>query len=149
MTDTDVIDVLNDLIETCKDGEYGFSTCAEQARTPLLKTALERRSETCRDAAAALQERVVGLGGTPETGGSAIGAVHRGWVAVRATLSTFDDLAVLKECERGESAALERYRAAMKKDLPAEIRALVMEQCKGVQQNQAQIHTLRDTLIAV
>jgi uncharacterized protein (TIGR02284 family) len=149
MTDTDAIDVLNDLIETCKDGEYGFRICAEHARTPLLKTALERRAESCRTAATDLQVHAFRLGGTPETGGSAIGAVQRGWVAVRTALSTFDDLAILKECERGESAALERYRDALKNELPPALRALIAEQCKGVQQNQAQISTLRDTLTVV
>ena len=148
MADDDVIDVLNDLIETCKDGEYGFSTCAEQARTPLLKTALERRTETCRTAAIDLQARVFSLGGTPETGGSAIGAVHRGWVAVRATLSTFGDLAILDECERGESSALERYRSALENELPAALRALIEAQCEGVKQSLAQIQTLRETLTA-
>ena len=148
MTDSDVIDTLNDLIETCKDGEYGFKTCAEQASAPLLKTALERRAESCRAAAAELQTEVVSLGGSPETGGSTAGAVHRGWVAVRAKLSSFDDLAVLKECERGEDAALDSYHDALKSELPPRIRALVEAQCKGAQRNHEQIRTLRDTLSA-
>ncbi|MGZ8198608.1 MAG: DUF2383 domain-containing protein, partial [Burkholderiales bacterium] len=37
-TDTkDVIDTLNDLIETCKDGEEGFRTCAEDIKRADLK----------------------------------------------------------------------------------------------------------------
>ena len=31
MDNSEVVDVLNDLIETSKDGEYGFTTCAERA----------------------------------------------------------------------------------------------------------------------
>ena len=38
---------------------------------------------------------------------------------MRATLSTYDDKAVLEECERGEDNALARYRKALQKPLPA------------------------------
>jgi hypothetical protein len=34
MDKDDVIDVLNTLIEVSKDGEFGFTTCAEFARSP-------------------------------------------------------------------------------------------------------------------
>src|SRR5678810_541401 len=33
MTNENVIDTLNTLIETCKDGEYGFRTCAENVKS--------------------------------------------------------------------------------------------------------------------
>ena len=36
---SEVIDTLNDLIETCKDGEYGFRVSAEQAIFDLLEPA--------------------------------------------------------------------------------------------------------------
>ena len=66
-----------------------------------------------------LRAHVAQLGGKPEDGGSALAAMHRGWVAVKATLSTYDDLAVLEECERGEDAALATYRDALERTLPA------------------------------
>ena len=41
----EVISVLNDLIETCKDGEYGFRTCAEHVKSTDLKDVFLRRAE--------------------------------------------------------------------------------------------------------
>jgi uncharacterized protein (TIGR02284 family) len=140
----DVIDALNDLIETCKDGEYGFRACADQAKRPDLKSVLMQRADDCRGGAQELAEQVRGLGGKPEEGGSAMGAVERGWVAVRTTLSTYDDLAVLEECERGEDNALARYRKALKKPLPAGVKLIVERQMQGVQRNHDQIKMLRD-----
>lgn len=140
----DVIDALNGLIETCKDGEYGFKACADQARRPDLKSLFMQRADDCRGAAQELSEQVLGLGGKPETGGSAMGAIERGWVAVRAMLSTYDDKAVLEECERGEDNALARYRKALKKPLPAGIKLIVERQLQGVQRNHDQIKMLRD-----
>ena len=140
----DVIDALNDLIETCKDGEYGFKACADQAKRPDLKSVLMQRADDCRGAAQQLAEQVRALGGEAEEGGSAMGAVERGWVAVRTTLSTYDDLAVLEECERGEDNALARYRKALKKPLPAGVKLIVERQFQGVQRNHDQIKMLRD-----
>ena len=140
----DVIDALNDLIETCKDGEYGFKACADQAKRPDLKSVLMQRADDCRGAAQELTEQVRGLGGKPEEGGSAMGALERGWVAVRTTLSTYDDLAVLEECERGEDNALARYRKALKKPLPAGVKLIVERQMQGVQRNHDQIKMLRN-----
>jgi len=97
-----VASILNDLIETSKDGEKGFNTAADDTKNPELKTTFRRRAQDCARSAADLQGLVARLGGKPETGGSVAGAVHRGWVNVKAAVSTRDDLAILEECERGE-----------------------------------------------
>ena len=51
MDRNDVVETLNKLIETCKDGEYGFKTCAEHARSGELKEFLARRARECDSAA--------------------------------------------------------------------------------------------------
>ena len=84
------------------------------------------------------------LGGDVTDHGSAAGALHRGWVSVKSTLSTYDDKAVLEECERGEDNALARYRKALKKPLPAGVKLIVERQMQGVQRNHDQIKMLRD-----
>jgi uncharacterized protein (TIGR02284 family) len=143
-SDRDVIGCLNDLIETCKDGEYGFRASAEQAKSESLRQALNARAVECQHAADQLQRHVVDLGGKPEASGSAAGAMHRGWVAVRAKLSTYDDLAVLEEVERGEDVALKSYREALDHELPQPVRALVESQYEGVKRNHDQMRRMRD-----
>jgi uncharacterized protein (TIGR02284 family) len=104
-----------------------------------------RRAEDCRAAAGELQTLVVEYGGKPDSGGSATGALHRGWVAVRGSLAGYSDQAMLEECERGEDAALARYRAALREDgLPEAVRAVIARQQLGVQANHDQIKRLRD-----
>jgi hypothetical protein len=65
MTDLnkEAISVLNDLIETCKDGQEGFKTCAEDIKHPELKTLFVQRSADCATAAAELQSTVRSMGG--------------------------------------------------------------------------------------
>lgn len=140
----DVLDVLNNLIECCRDGEYGFRECAEQAQRQDLKTLFNLRAQDCSRGAQELQELVRDCGGTPEDSGSMLGSVHRGWVSMKASLSTYDDKAVLEEAERGEDNALARYRKALQKNLPQQVRDVVQRQCDGVQRNHDQVKMLRD-----
>lgn len=148
MTQNDIVDTLNDLIETSKDGEYGFRTSAEYLKAADIKELFERRAAECGQAAAELQTLVRQSGGKPEDSGSAAGAVHRGWVAVKGTLAGYSDKAILEETERGEDTALESYRKAMEKALPPDVRAVVERQYEGVKRNHAQVRHLRNMLRA-
>lgn len=148
MKDSRTINTLNNLIETCKDGEYGFKASADHAVDPQIKSLFATRAEDCRRAAAELQTIVMQQGGKPEDSGTATGAAHRGWVAVKGTLAGYTDLAMLEETERGEDAALARYRSALKDELPIDIRSVVEAQMQGVQRNHDQIKALRDQLKA-
>ncbi|MDB5967483.1 MAG: hypothetical protein JWQ72_3983, partial [Polaromonas sp.] len=142
----DVIDVLNNLLETSHDGEYGFRECAEHVKSQDIKTLLARRADDCRNAIAELQALIRQAGGEPDTGGTTSGAMHRGWVSLRGNLAGFSDEAMLDECERGEDVALAQYRKALKQDLPAAVKAVVERQAQGVQRNHDQIKALRDTV---
>ncbi|MBI5271218.1 MAG: PA2169 family four-helix-bundle protein [Burkholderiales bacterium] len=142
--DRNTLSTLNKLIETCKDGEYGFQSCAEHVNSAELRSLFTARASDCRQAATELQALVRQHGGEPEDSGSATGAMHRGWVAVKGTLAGYSDLAMLEECERGEDAALERYREALEEDLPPQVRMVVERQFEGVKRNHMQVRTLRD-----
>ncbi len=144
----DVLDVLEDLVECCKDGEYGFRACADNAKREDLKSVFMQRADDCQRGARELQAQVSSLGGEVDDSGSALGAVHRGWVSVRSTLSTYDDKAMLDEAERGEDNALARYRKALQKPLPANVREVVERQLQGVQRNHDQIKMLRNQFSA-
>lgn len=146
--DDEVVDVLNDLLESCRDGDYGFREAAEHAKAQDIKIILARHADECRAAGLELETFIRQLGGTPDEGGSVSGALHRGWVSVRGTLSGYSDKATLDECERGEDTAVARYRKALKENLPAGIRAVVERQAQGAQQNHDQVKALRDTLKA-
>jgi uncharacterized protein (TIGR02284 family) len=146
MSNDDVIDTLNKLIETCKDGEYGFKTCAERAQSDQLRTVFLERADSCRKGATELQAQVSRLGGRPETESSASGTLHRGWVDLKGALTGDVDQTILDESERGEDAALERYRAAIRKPLPSDVAAIVLRQYEGVKRNHDRIRTLRNAM---
>lgn len=144
MDNNDVIHVLNDLIETSKDGEKGFRTCAEDIKRPDLKTLFLTRAQGCNEAALELQHLVRSLGGDPETSTSVAGDLHRRWVDLKSLVTGKDEEAILNECERGEDVAMKAYRKALEKDLPVTVRNVVEKQFQGVQRNHDQVKALRN-----
>lgn len=144
LTNKEVVDILNDLLENARDGEYGFRTCAAEVKSPDLKRLFDDRAATCAQAATELTQLVLGHGGKPAEGGTAVGAMHRGWVHVKGMVGANSDASMLEECERGEDAAVARYRKALEQNLPAEVRSAVERQAEGAQRNHDQIKALRD-----
>ena len=139
-----IASTLNDLIETSRDGEQGFRASAEDTRNAELKAVFLRRAEDCTKAIGELQRLVTAMGVKPEQGGTVAGAMHRGWVNLKAAVSSRDDLAILEECERGEDVAKARYRKALDETLPEDIRIVVQRQYEGAVRNHDQIRDLRD-----
>jgi uncharacterized protein (TIGR02284 family) len=144
MNNDDIISTLNDLIETCKDGEEGFRQSAENISDPQMKNLFIDRAQSCSTAASELQELVTSCGGDPETKSSMSGTMHRRWLDVKSAVTGKDDETVLNECERGEDVALKSYRDALQKDLPPNIRSVVERQYNGVVRNHDQVKALRD-----
>jgi uncharacterized protein (TIGR02284 family) len=144
-TMSDNIDsILNNLVETSKDGEKGFRSAAEDTKNADLQAVFLRRAQDCATGAADLQQRVARLGGNPEEGGSVAGAAHRGWINLKAAISGRTDLAILEECERAEDVAKASYHKALEETLPEDTRVVVQRQYDGVMRNHDQIRDLRD-----
>lgn len=144
MDNDKVVSTLNDLIETCKDGEEGFRHCADGVNDPGMKSTLMSRAQGCATAAGELQQLVRAYGGDPETKSSISGTLHRRWVDVKSAVTGKDETSVLNECERGEDVAMRSYQDALKEDLPADVRAVVERQYQGVQRNHDEVKAMRN-----
>ncbi|MCR6655092.1 MAG: PA2169 family four-helix-bundle protein [Opitutus sp.] len=146
-TNEKTIAVLNDLIETCKDGQNGFRTAAEDAKDAELSRVFSNYAAQRAQFIRELQEQVRTLGGDPDKSGSVSGTLHRGWINLKAAMSKNEPHAVLAECERGEDAAVANYRDASNNlYLDAETRALIERQAAGVQEAHDRVKQLRDSV---
>jgi uncharacterized protein (TIGR02284 family) len=124
----DVVATMNGLIEVCKDGEKGFRTAPEGITNSDLAALFLNYSEQRASFAAELQAEVKRLGGDPERGGTAMGAVHRGWIDIKSAVAGNDEAAVIAEAERGEDHAVREYRRALEKSLPTGVQTIVENQ---------------------
>jgi uncharacterized protein (TIGR02284 family) len=141
---SEIRSTLNDLIESCKDGEEGFRSSSEKLKDPELRTLFLTYASQRARFASELQGEVAGIGGEPATSGSATGALHRGWMGLKSALTSQGDHAILVEAERGEDAAVQNYRDALSKDLPLDIHKIIDRQYREIQQVHNTVRSLRD-----
>jgi uncharacterized protein (TIGR02284 family) len=144
LSNDDVISELNNLIETCRDGQEGFKQAAEAVNDSQLKTLFYEYSQQRAQFGAVLMELVRDLGGDPTHSGSTAGALHRGWIELKSAITGGSDEAILNECERGEDSAKDNYTDALEKNLPANIADVIRQQATAVQAAHNRIRELRN-----
>ena len=137
--------VLNDLIETLKDGQEGFKQASQGVSNPNLKALFRDYSQQRLRFATALQSEARRHGETdPETSSSATGALHRGWINLKSAITGGDEHAILAECERGEDSAVEEYKKALEDGLTPSVQELVSRQFAEIKAAHDRIKSLRD-----
>ena len=135
-----LVEHLDTLIDTCQQGADGMSRCAGQAQSLALQWLLTQRSKCWHKAAAelhALREQYAG------TATVRAGEPHASWAPAKGMLAGFSDLALLAVCDRGEDAALQRYREFLDEDLPIVLRAVAQRHSDAVRDHRAQLRSAR------
>jgi uncharacterized protein (TIGR02284 family) len=124
----EIVSILNDLIEVCKDGEQGYKDAADDVKDDSIKQMLFKYSEQRGRFYSELQYMVSKLGGEVEFGGSILGVLHRRWMDIRFGIAGSKTEAILNECIRGEKSALSAYRKALHRELPVDIYKIIEKQ---------------------
>lgn len=146
MENKDVISTLNNLIETCKDGQNGFQTAAEGVERSDLKSLFYELGQQRSQFAGELQTLVRELGGDPESTGSTSAALHRGWINIKSLVTGKDETAILNEAERGEDVAKAAFEKATKEQLPSNVASVVQQQSTQVKAAHDRVRDLRDAM---
>lgn len=139
-------EVIENLIETLRDGQQGFKEAAESVKDPQLKSLFSEYSQQRARFLAELRNNVQ----SPDeretkVSGSAAGALHRGWINLKSAVTKGDDHSVLAECERGEDSAVEEYQKALNDGLSAPVREIVSRQYTQIKATHDRIRDLRDS----
>lgn len=139
-------EVIENLIETLRDGQQGFKEAAESVKDPQLKSLFSEYSKQRARFLAELRNNVQ----SPDeretkVSGSAAGALHRGWINLKSAVTKGDDHSVLAECERGEDSAVEEYQKALNDGLSAPVREIVARQYTQIKATHDRIRDLRDS----
>jgi uncharacterized protein (TIGR02284 family) len=133
---------LNELIQTCKDGENGFRAAAESVEDSNLRHLFESYAQQRAEFAAELQLEVRRLAEDPVEGGHAAAAVRRSWLDIKAGLTGRDEAMVIAECERSEDMAVQVYQKSFDSDLPNDLRMIVERQFLEVKEAHDRIRSL-------
>jgi len=138
----ELIECLNDLIETCRDGENGFQTAANHVKNSDLHKLFSKYSIQRAQFASELESEVRQLGGSPSSTGSVSAAFHRGWMNIKSIVTGGSEDAILAECERGEDAAVQNYQRVLKTNLPPNVLPVVKHQFTEIKRSHDRIRDL-------
>ena len=148
MDNKEVLSVLEDLIETCKDGQKGYQDASSHVKRADLKSYFNQQSlERARFAEELRQELTRHGEPDKKPSGSASGAMRRAWIDTKVALGG-GDKSILNSLEAGEDSAKAAYQKALSKQLPSDITEIVRQQATNVQKAHDHIKTLRDTAVA-
>jgi len=137
-------EVINELIQTCVDGQKGFEAAAKAVDDPNIKDELVGYSWQRQQFATELKTRLAAFGEESTDHGSLSGAMHRGWMDVKSAIGANGGQSILAECERGEDIAEDTYRKAMNQGLPTEYFKVVAMQYQTIQRTHDRIKALRN-----
>ena len=138
----EVADILNGLLETVRDGEHGFRTAANGVDDAELKRLFLSLGTQRAEFAAELESEILRLGKKPADHGHLAGAMHRGWIDIKAAVTGKDESAIVSEAERGEDFAVKEYREALQKGLPAAVQVVVERQYTQIQDAHDHVRSL-------
>ena len=138
--------LLNELVETLKDGQKGYADAMTDVEDTTLKETFKKYAAQRAEYVTEIEDQMFKLNLKPEEGSSVTGTVHRAWIDLKSALTSKDNKAVLVECERGEDYAKKAYQTALKaQDLPSNLKSVIEKQYQGVTEAHDAIKSLRDS----
>jgi uncharacterized protein (TIGR02284 family) len=144
MDENNAISVIENLIETCKDGQKGYQDAASHVKRSDLKTYFNEQSLERARFAGELEAELIRLGNPDKkVSGSVSGALRRAWIDTKVSLGG-GDKTILESVEAGEDNAKESYQKAITGDLPENIAQIVRRQAASVQSAHDKVKSLRD-----
>lgn len=139
----EIVDTLNDLIRIVEDSHEAYRQAAETVQEEDLKALFNDLAAQRGAIVRELQRLVAEQGGAPDMGGTVIGGAHRFFVELKSTVLGHDREAILGEVQRGETECVSRYDAALAKDLPLPITAVVAQHLDRIRVDRDRMTMLR------
>lgn len=141
------ISTLNTLIGTLLDSIEGYQKSAQNVQNQTYASLFNDRAQERQRVVTKLQSAVAQAGGEPEDEATTLGGMHRVFVDLKAAVTGQDDVAIVKEVERGEDYLKEKFEAAMKNmDLSPIARTAVNEAWTSVKAGHDQMSQLKHAL---
>ncbi|RSK44578.1 PA2169 family four-helix-bundle protein [Hymenobacter perfusus] len=136
---------LNELLETLKDGQKGYTEALTDVEDADLKETFKKYAAQRSAYITELEDQMHKLNLHPEEESSITGTIHRAFINLKGLVTSKDRHSILAECERGEDYAKAAYEKAQKiQDIPAALKTIIEKQAAGIKQGHDEIRDLRD-----
>lgn len=117
--------LLNAALTTLNDSHRGFLKAAELVDDAELAAMLENYAIQRKAMETEVSNKLTDLSQAPSASFSPLAAAHRIWMDIEAALVTDTAQAILREAMRGERAALDNYDQILRRELTAEVEAIL------------------------
>ena len=140
----DARDVIQELIETSRDGQNGYRDAAEHIKDSEIRSFFQEQSLERARFAGELEDLIRDFGeSNPDRSGSVAGTLHRKWIDTKVALGGGDHT-ILESVEQGEDSAKKAYEKALSAALPATVLEVVRREAESVRAAHDHVKLLRD-----
>ncbi len=135
--------LLNELVETLKEGEKGYAEALTDVEDADLKATFKEFALQRSGYINEIEDQMLKLNLNPDESTSVTSKVHRAFINLKGLVTGKDRAAILNECERGEEYAVKAYQTALKAEgLPSALQGVIEKQYQGVQAALTKIKSL-------
>lgn len=143
------IKLLQELVNTCRDGQNGYRDAADQVTDSHLREFFNEQSLARAGFAGELEQEIIRLGkADPNTSGSSAAGIRRAWMDFKLGLGG-GDATILASVDSGEDRAKATFEKALQEpNLPEDVATLVRRQLVGIVAAHDHVRSLRDAKAA-
>ncbi|MCU0352710.1 MAG: PA2169 family four-helix-bundle protein [Cytophagales bacterium] len=130
------ISILNDVVEILNDRINGYERAMKDVEMEDvdLKAMFSNLIHESRNFRNEIAQEITAMGGSPDTGTTVSGQIHKAWMDLKAAFTGKDREAILSSCEFGDNAALDVYRDALdESELSGSLREILTRQMNSIQ----------------
>ena len=145
VTNDNLVNVLEEIIEKNRDAEKGYEKAAENADSQYLRDYFTRKSTERASFCADLKREMAANYDDFDDDGSFTGTMHRAWMDIKNFFSADNDEAMLEEAIKGDKAAVEEYNDVLNDNtLPVGLATVIRDQKMKIQADLNKIKSLED-----
>lgn len=149
MDNARTIRLLQELVDTCRDGQNGYRDAADHVTDSHLREFFNEQSLARAGFAGELEQEIIRLGkADPDTSGSAAAAIRRAWIDFRSELGG-GDTTILASVESGEDSAKAVFEKVLREpNLREDLAMLIRRQVTSIMAAHDHVRSLRDAKAA-
>ena len=149
MDNARTIKLLQELVDTCRDGQNGYRDAADHVTDSHLREFFNEQSLARAGFAGELEQEIIRLGkADPDTSGSAAAGIRRAWIDFKSELGG-GDATILGSIEAGEDSAKAAFEGALQElNLGENLATLIRRQLASIVAAHDHVRSLRDAKAA-
>ena len=149
MDNARTIKLLQELVDTCRDGQSGYRDAADHVTDSHLREFFNEQSLARAGFAGDLEQEMIRLGkADPDTSGSAGAGIRHAWIDFKSELGG-GDATILASVESGEGSAQAAFEKALQEpNLRDDLATLIRRQLTSIMAAHDHVRSLRDAKAA-